>query len=105
MTSKPYKPRKDAYGGKWASVRRRILKRDNYQCQIGLPNCTLTATSVDHITPLAWGGELYDESNLRAACRNCNLKLGAVAKKHKPKPPAQTNKPPADPPGTASRRW
>lgn len=105
MTSKPYKPRKDAYGGKWASIRRRILDRDQHLCQIGLANCTTTATCVDHITPLAWGGELYEESNLRAACRNCNLQLAAAAKKHKPKPPPPQHKAPTQTPGTPSRRW
>ena len=31
---------------------------------------------VDHIVPIAEGGEPYDVTNLRAACGPCNSRLG-----------------------------
>lgn len=85
MHSSNYKRTKPEYRGNWKTVRARILKRDNYECQIGLPGCTLQAGTVDHIVPLAWGGDPRDESNLRAACVHCNAQLAAVAKKYKPR--------------------
>ena len=79
-----YKPQKPVYKGKWQTVRRKILERDGHTCQIGLLGCTVTATCVDHITPVSWGGGWYDDTNLRAACHNCNTALGALAQKHAP---------------------
>ena len=105
MRSGKYKQRSEVYRGRWQTIRKRILIRDNHQCQINLPGCTLDATTVDHITPIAWGGEWYDPSNLRAACTNCNSTLGALAKKHKPKPSTKTNKPANQPPQDPSRAW
>jgi hypothetical protein len=40
----------------WRAVRKRVLVRDRYQCQIGLPGCKGRANSVDHIVELADGG-------------------------------------------------
>lgn len=57
-------------------IRKAVLIRDNYECQIRGPNCTVTATSVDHIHPKAWGGTAHP-SNLRAACKACNQSKGA----------------------------
>ena len=85
-----YKKRARVYGGKWPTVRRRILDRDNHTCQIGLLGCTTTATCVDHITPVAWGGEWYAPENLRAACHNCNAALAVLARKHAPAPTPRT---------------
>jgi len=31
---------------------------------------------VDHVVPIAEGGEPFHESNLRAACGPCNSRLG-----------------------------
>ena len=59
-------------------LRDRILRRDNHDCQIRLPGCLGTATTVDHIHPKAWGG-LAIPSNLRAACMPCNQSKGARA--------------------------
>jgi len=78
--------RKTVYGGKWQAVRKKVLTRDGNRCQIGLPLiCTIDATCVDHITPVAWGGEWWDLANLRAACQPCNQQLGAIARKHTPR--------------------
>ena len=57
---------------KWRRVREVVLLRDSYTCQIHLPNiCGLRATMVDHIIPIAEGGEPFDELNLRVACGPC----------------------------------
>jgi 5-methylcytosine-specific restriction endonuclease McrA len=65
--------RSSPYGGPWQQIRRQILHRDAYACQIRLPGCTVTATEVDHITSLTNGGGRLDPSNLRAACKPCNI--------------------------------
>ena len=57
-------------------TRKRVLVRDNYTCQLVLPGCQGTATTVDHIHPKAWGGTAH-ESNLQAACKPCNQSKGA----------------------------
>ena len=58
-------------------IREVVLLRDSYTCQIHLPKvCGLRATMVDHIGPIAEGGEPFDELNLRAACGSCNSRFG-----------------------------
>lgn len=61
---------------RWRNFRAAILKRDHYLCTIKRPGCTITAPleggHVDHITPLALGGDKYDPANARAACGHCN---------------------------------
>jgi 5-methylcytosine-specific restriction enzyme A len=56
----------------WASVRKRVLARDGYVCQIRLAKCRGTARTVDHIIELEDGGAPYDLNNLQAACASCN---------------------------------
>jgi len=56
----------------WRAVRREILARDGYVCQIRLPGCTTVATTVDHRVELGDGGALYDPENLQGACASCN---------------------------------
>lgn len=55
------------------TLRYKILKRDNYRCQI----CGATANDgvklhVDHIIPVSKGG-LTEESNLQTLCDQCNF--------------------------------
>lgn len=61
---------------RWRTFRAGILRRDHYLCQIRRPGCTINASldggHVDHITPLAMGGDKYDPANARAACEHCN---------------------------------
>lgn len=47
------------------------MDRDHGTCQIRSPQCTGTATTVDHIIPLAEGG-IDEDENLRAACDACH---------------------------------
>ena len=64
------------YDNTWRAMRKLILQRDGWQCQIRLAGCTHDATQVDHITPLDDGGARLDPLNLRAACTHCNCSLG-----------------------------
>ena len=52
----------------WRRLRLIVLKRDDYTCTY----CSKPANTVDHVTPLAKGGEPYDENNLVSACTACN---------------------------------
>lgn len=52
----------------WPARRRRVLDRDQHQCQLRGPRCAGEATDVDHI------GDRDDHSdaNLRSACGPCH---------------------------------
>lgn len=76
------------YSGPWQRIRKQVLERDQYLCQIRYPGCTRRATQVDHIYPVAEHGPTFDPALLRAACRHCNN--------------ARNRKNPIPPP---SRRW
>ena len=52
----------------WAKVRVQILARDHGKCVL----CGAPAVDVDHIRPVADGGALYDDANLRSLCRPCH---------------------------------
>lgn len=51
-----------------------VLLRDDYECQIRGPKCSVVADRVDHIVPVEAGGAWYDFANLRASCAACNAK-------------------------------
>lgn len=71
---------------RWRTFRAAILRRDHGRCLIAAPGCTLRAEHVDHIVPLAMGGEKYDPSNCRAACAACNLGRETSMVEHEPAP-------------------
>ncbi|MBV9535751.1 MAG: HNH endonuclease [Solirubrobacterales bacterium] len=48
-------------------LRREILDRDGHTCQL----CGAPATDVDHVVPLAAGGDDHP-SNLASLCRSCH---------------------------------
>lgn len=54
------------------AVRFRVLARDGFKCVYCGRAASEVALEVDHRVPLAHGGS-NDESNLCAACRDCNL--------------------------------
>ena len=56
----------------WKIVRRIVLERARYQCEIRLPGCEGKATAVDHIVALQDGGAPFELSNLQATCKRCN---------------------------------
>ncbi len=63
---------------RWQKLRRYILERDGWICQVQKPGCTMRATTCDHIYPASTHPELFwAEQNLRAACRKCNYSSGS----------------------------
>lgn len=58
-------------GGRLVTIRKRILKRDNYLCQICWPVETTLAEEVDHITPL-WAGGAESDANRQSTCKECH---------------------------------
>jgi 5-methylcytosine-specific restriction endonuclease McrA len=73
---------------RWRKIRRGVLIRDNYQCQIQLTGiCTGRATCVHHTLGKAVTGD--DPTYLVAACTECNLKIGDP-QKYNPQPKPMT---------------
>lgn len=60
----------------WKTVRRLVLVRDGFRCQIRGPGCQGWANQVDHIVEIQNGGAPFDLANLQAACRHCNVAKG-----------------------------
>jgi 5-methylcytosine-specific restriction endonuclease McrA len=61
----------------WQRVRRAVLARDGYICQVRGPRCTGIANTVDHVLPSSTHPHLFwAEENLRASCRRCNYGRG-----------------------------
>lgn len=56
-------------GARWRKLRKQVLDR-NPGCSV--PGCRRVATQVDHIVPLAKGGDPFDLGNLRSICGPCN---------------------------------
>lgn len=52
-------------------VRRAVLERDRYECQLQLEGCKGRATTVHHKRRHRDGGA-FTEVNLVAACQHCN---------------------------------
>lgn len=67
---------KPQYAGPWQRVRRTVLDRDHWTCQIKGPSCKQVADQVDHIIPVEHGGAWFDLDNLQAACQTCNVGRG-----------------------------
>jgi 5-methylcytosine-specific restriction endonuclease McrA len=66
----------ERYGAGWGTTSKRILRRDGWVCQLGLPGCEVQATTVDHTIARINGGP-HTQDNLVAACRHCNSAKGA----------------------------
>jgi 5-methylcytosine-specific restriction endonuclease McrA len=61
----------------WQRLRRAVLARDRYLCQVQGPRCTGIADTVDHVLPSSTHPHLFwAEENLRASCRRCNYGRG-----------------------------
>lgn len=68
MASKPYTT------AAWKSVRKRVLFRDGYMCQLrSSVKCRGGASQAHHLRDWRDGGAWYDERNLVAACVSCNV--------------------------------
>jgi len=74
----------------WRALRRSILARDGYRCQVKGPGCTLRATAVHHVHGIAVTGVMCDPSFLVAVCVTCNARIG---------------EPKGDPAPSASTQW
>ena len=89
----------------WRRLRRLVLMRDNYRCQLPVSangthvpdddpdgirpdgtirRCMAYSTHVDHVLPRALGGS-DDPANLRAACAAGNLARGAGFRRQSPR--------------------
>jgi 5-methylcytosine-specific restriction enzyme A len=76
-----------AYGGSWPVIRKEVLERDRFECQLRFPViCFGRATQVDHIVRPEEGGT-NDLANLRAVCKPCHARRtgqqGALAKQRR----------------------
>ena len=58
----------------WFFVRKDILKRDRYTCQICKTRLRKKFLDIDHIIPVRMGGQLLDKANLRTLCKECHKK-------------------------------
>jgi hypothetical protein len=54
-------------------VRLQVLARDGHVCYY----CGQDATTVDHVIPIAKGGDPINMDNMVAACRRCNSSKGS----------------------------
>ena len=83
ITSGPYCPEHTTHG--WVNGgstrtttpehrawRTAVLRRDNYTCRIRRPGCSVSASTADHIIPIAEGGAALDLANGQAACVPCH---------------------------------
>jgi 5-methylcytosine-specific restriction endonuclease McrA len=57
----------------YKKARLAVLARDEWTCRY----CQDTATTVDHVIPIAKGGDPISPDNLVAACRRCNSSKGS----------------------------
>ncbi|BCP36194.1 hypothetical protein MINTMi198_15640 [Mycobacterium intracellulare M.i.198] len=65
-------------GYQWQRLRRRVLARDDYTCQIRLAGCIEEASEVDKIVPASVDPSLaLDEDNCRSACPPCHRRVTA----------------------------
>jgi 5-methylcytosine-specific restriction endonuclease McrA len=65
----------------WQRLRRQVLARDHYVCQVQGARCTRYADTAHHILPSSrYPDRFWDPANLQAACRACNFGDGARVK-------------------------
>lgn len=79
-------------------LRRRILARDRKTCQIQGPYCSVTATMVDHIIPVAEGGT-DKVHNLQSVCESCH-KIKTQEEAQRARVKFSRKRPPAPRPGS-----
>ena len=64
---------------RWQRVRKFVLQRDNYECQLQLDGCVSKATHAHHTIGRH---TRFDPKYLVASCEHCNLKIGQPEKQH-----------------------
>lgn len=62
-------------GSRWRKVRRFVLERDEYRCQIRIQGICLTVADCVHHT-LGWAVTGDNPAHLIAACTPCNQRIG-----------------------------
>jgi 5-methylcytosine-specific restriction endonuclease McrA len=63
----------------WQRVRKAVLIRDGYRCQVRGPRCEIVATTVHHVVPSSQDAtKFFDAANLLACCSRCNAHSGKV---------------------------
>lgn len=74
MASKPGDPRNTRA---WRALRDQVV-REEPECRLQLPGCTVTSTTADHVQHVKTHPELaMERTNLRGSCAPCNLKRNA----------------------------
>lgn len=58
----------------WDRLRRFILRRDRYTCQVRMAGCHTLANQVDHIL----AGDDHSPENLQAICTHCHGRKSAA---------------------------
>lgn len=58
------------------TVKMLVSARDNAECKIKGPACTVAGEDYDHKVPYEWGGSSKDPSNIQVACHACNIWKG-----------------------------
>ena len=72
---------------RWRALRLVILARDHYRCRA----CGRAGRlEVDHILPLARGGDRWDPSGLQSLCRGCHVLKTAAENRRLPPDPDVT---------------
>lgn len=56
----------------WPMVRKDVLRRDKYICQICGGKFLKKELEVDHIKPIKYGGDFFNKDNLRSVCIRCH---------------------------------
>lgn len=58
-------------------LKHHVLKRDDWTCQLchARPPKGVGLIHVDHIVPIADGGDEFDPENVRTLCRDCHKKV------------------------------
>ncbi len=58
---------------RWRAIRKRVLDRDGWRCQVQLPGCQTIADCVHHLDGKAAGD---NPDRCVASCTPCNLTIG-----------------------------
>lgn len=58
---------------RWDSVRKNVLRRDGFRCQICSTRFASSKLHVDHIIPVRSGIDPFDQKNMRTLCKECHL--------------------------------
>jgi 5-methylcytosine-specific restriction endonuclease McrA len=63
---------------RYKRVRKAVLERDGWRCQIQRKGCLGQATQAHHVDGVS-AGNLHDSTRMVAACQPCNASVGRPA--------------------------